>query len=693
MDRNVRFVFSSLALAVAPALVAHAQADPSDLRVQAETLMKSGQYAQALPLLDQSIKLDSASSGAASSYFSRGRCLFSLKRYPEALKDFGEVTRRRPKVAPGWYNKALTEMALPTPDYGAAVNSLTQVIQIDPKARAGEQNLKLEALDRRAECYLETKVFDKAIADLNAVIAMDGTRTSAWQNLAFAYTEIKPAQTDKAIDAYGKALAAAAPEDKYNLLLARAELYRTKQSWQPELDDLIAALKIKPNDAAVLNERASVYYRLGKFQEAVADYDAVAKLRTGPEAIEALRNKAAVLWKQKSYPATIEALTALLAKAPNDAEALKLRGAANLSLTPPNYTAAIGDYQKYVGIKSDDAAAWKDLSVAAYNSAGNPPKAGAAIDTALTAADKAIALDPNAVEPWPIKAEGLSIQGKPKDAIDSYTKYLGKKPDDPNAFDGRGRAYFNTQQWALAVADFDKVLAKTPGDADVKRLRALALAKAPGGGAAALASLKEVADSSPNDPTAWSQYGIALYKAEKYDDAGKAFTKVADLQPKGSPERLDALRNLCAAADKKAELSKSEADQKAAVAAYTRLLADAPNDAEAIGSRADLNLGLKLYKEAIADYTKLISVAPNGPEAIAAYNNRAICYLSLPTPDYKSAIADYGQVIAKQPNDPAAYNLRAIANLKLGDFKAALPDLDKYLALKPGDAGRAAEPG
>lgn len=686
MDRNVRFVFSSLALAVAPALVAHAQADPSDLRVQAETLMKSGQYAQALPLLDQSIKLDSASSSAASSYFSRGRCLFALKRYPEALKDFAEVTRRRPKVAPGWYNKALTEMALPSPDWGGAVNSLTQVIQIDPKARPGEQNLKLESLDRRAECYLETKVFDKAIADLNAVLALDSSRTSAWQNLAFAYSELKPPQTDKAIDAYGKALAAAKPEDKYNLLLARAELYRTKQAWQPELDDLVAALKIKPGDAAVLNERASVYYRMGKLQEAAADYDAVSKLRTGPEAIEALRNKAAVHWKQPNYPATIETLTALLAKAPNDAEALKLRGAANLNMKPASYSAAIADYQKYVAAKPGDAAAWKDLSVAAYNSAGNPPKAGAAIDTALNAAEKAISLDPSAVEPLLIKAESLSIQNKPKEAIDAYSKYLAKKPDDPNAFDGRGRAYFNTQQWAQAVSDFDKVLAKTPNDADVKRLRALALAKAPGGGTAALASLKEVADSSPTDPTAWSQYGIALYKAEKYDDAGKAFSKVVDLQPKGSPGRLDALRNLCAAADKKAEQSKSEADQKVAVAAYTKLLADAPNDAEAIGSRADLQLALKLYKEAIADYTKLISVAPSGPEAIAAYNNRAIAYLSLPTPDYKSAIADYGQVIAKQPNDPAAYNLRAIANLKLGDFKAAVPDLDKYLSLKPGDS-------
>ncbi len=686
MDRNVRFVFSSLVLAAAPALVAHAQADPSDLRVQADTLIKSGQLAQALPLLDQSIKLDSTSSSAASSYFSRGRCLFALKRYPDALKDFLEVTKRRPKVAPGWFNLALTQMALPAPDWGGAVAALTQVIQIDPKARPGEQNLKLEALDRRAECYLETKLFDKAIADLNAALAIDGSRASVWQNLAFAYAEVKPPQTDRAIDAYGKALAAATPDDRLSLLLARAELYRSKQAWQLELDDLSAALKIKPSDAAVLNERASVYYRLGKLQEAAIDYDAVSKLRTGPEALEALRNKAAVLLKQKSYAGAIDALTALLTKSPTDAEALKLRGASNLNLTPPNYAAALADYQKYVGIKPGDGIAWKDMCVAAYNSAGTPPKAGAAIDTALLAADKAIALDPSAIEPLLIKAEALSIQSKPKEAIDAYTRYLGKKPDDTSAFDGRGRAYFNTQQWALAVGDFDKVLAKTPSDGDVKRLRALALAKAPGGGAAAIVSLREVADANPSDPTAWNQLGIALYKAEKYDDAAKAFSKVADLQAKGTPARLDALRNLCAAADKKAEQTKSEADQKAAVAAYTKLLADAPSDADAVGSRADLHLALKLYKEAITDYTKLLTLAPKEAEALAAYNNRAICYLSLTPPDYKSAIADYGQVIAKQPADPTAYNLRAIANLKLGDFKAALPDLDRLLSLKPSDS-------
>jgi tetratricopeptide (TPR) repeat protein len=686
MNRNVRFVFSSLVLATAPALIAHAQTDPSDLRVQAETLIKNGQLAQAIPLLDQSLKLDSTSASAASSYFTRGRCLFMLKRHADALKDFIEVTKRRPKVAPGWYNRALTEMALPAPDWAGAVASLTQVIQIDPKIRPGEPNLKLEALDKRAECYIETKIFDKAIADLNAVLAIEPNRISAWQNLAFAYTEVKPPQTDRAIDAYGKALAGAGPEDKLSLLLARAELYRTKQNWQAELDDLSAALKIKPNDAAVLNERASVYYRLGKLQDAALDYDAVAKLRTGPEAIDALRNKAAVLLKQKNFAGAIDALTSLLAKSPSDADALKLRAASHLSLTPPGYASAIADYQKYLALKPGDGVAWKDLCVAAYNSAGDPPKNGPVIDTALAAAEKAIALNVPAAEPLLIKAEALSLQSKPKEAIDAYTKYLAKAPDDASALDGRGRAYFNTQQWAQAVADFDRVLAKTPSDGDVKRLRALALAKAPGGGAAALASLKEVAEANQSDPTAWNQYGIALYKADKFDDAARAFAKVADLQPKGTPARLDALRNLCAATDKKAEQSKSETDQRAAVAAYTKLLADVPSDADAVGSRADLHLALKLYREAIADYTKLLTLSPKDAEALAAHNNRAICYLSLTPPDYKSAIADYGQVIARQPTDPTAYNLRAIANLKLSDFKAAIPDLDKFLSLKPGDS-------
>lgn len=648
--------------------------------------MKDGKFAQALPLLTQSLQLDSASSGAASTYFDRGRCYYSLKKYPEALKDFAVVTERRPKVAPGWFNRAVVEMSLPAPDFGAAVNSLTQVVTINPKVRQGEPNFVLEAYDRRAEAYLELKQFDKAIADCNAALALDPARITVLQNLAFAYSEVKPQQTDRAIETYGKALSAAAPADKRDLLLARAELYRTKQAWDAELGDLTGALKLKADDAAALNERASVYYRLGKLPEAAADYDAVSKLKTGPEAATALRNKAAVLLKQKDFKSAIDALTGLLAKNPADIEALKLRGASYLNLTPPNYASAVADYQKYVSAKPTDAAAWKDLTVAAYNLAGDPPKAGPALDAALSAAAKAVALDPNASEPLLIQAEGLSIQGKPKEAIDAYTRYLAKNPTDTAGYDGRGRAYFNTQQWAQAVSDFEKVLAKTPNDADVKRLKALALAKAPGGGVAALASLKELADSNPSDPTAWSQYGVALYKADKFDDAARAFSKTADLYPKGSKDRLDALRNLTSAAAKKAELSKSDVDGQAALAAYGKLLAEAPTDAEAIASRADLNLNFKLWKEAAADYTKLLAAAPSGPEALPAYNNRAIALLNLTPPDYKGAIADYTQVIKLQPNDPVAYNLRAIAYLKLNDPKSAIPDFDKFLSLKPSDA-------
>jgi len=49
----------------------------------------------------------------------------------------------------------------------------------------------------------------------------------------------------------------------------------------------------------------------------------------------------------------------------------------------------------------------------------------------------------------------------------------------------------------------------------------------------------------------------------------------------------------------------------------------------------------------------------------------------------QQAIAHYGKSIILNPNFPQAYNNRAYTNMRLRNFKDALPDLDKAIQLKP----------
>lgn len=55
--------------------------------------------------------------------------------------------------------------------------------------------------------------------------------------------------------------------------------------------------------------------------------------------------------------------------------------------------------------------------------------------------------------------------------------------------------------------------------------------------------------------------------------------------------------------------------------------------------------------------------------------------------EWKAADADYAKVLALQPRHPEAPWLRARASLEAGNVAAALPPLDRYVALHPAHAG------
>lgn len=657
----------------------------------ARALMKEGKFADALPKLSDAIK---QRPDYAAAYQDRATCYFQLKRYAEALKDFSDLIKLKPLAPAGYFNRGLVLLNVPTPDYKAATADFSKVIELNPKASSTGQNLVLESYDKRAFCNIMLNQWQAAIADCSQVIMANPKNTNAYLNRALSYTNLTPPDNAKAIADYGAALANAANNDeKLTVYFGRAELYLKSNQTAEAIGDLTEGLKLKPDNTDAYAARAAALFQVKKFAEAIADYDKVAQLKPADSGV--FRDRAAAHMQLKAFPKAIADYSEFLKRVPNppDKEIFKYRAAAYMQIMPPNYTAAIPDYQAYLATKPNDAVAWHDLAAASFLAAGE--KDGPLLDQALSAAEKSLAIDANQADMNLVKADGFSLKAAAVmktdaaksqqlfgQAIPAYSRYIEMKKDDPAGYEGRGRAYFNVRKFAEAKSDFEAYLAKAPAtEKNRGEIEGLLANAADAGGnipaAEKIALYTKAIASNPNNPISYTNRGVAYFGQGDYDNALKDFTKAAELD--GGQE--SSLVNLASATFRKAEKTKMPADYQAAAAAYGKVLTKNPNSGDALAARADINLALKKYAEAIADYTKYLQLNPNAKELVAILTNRAASYLLLPTPDYKAAIADYTGIVTKQPTEPTAYSLRGLAYKNQKDYAAAVADLTKFLDL------------
>jgi tetratricopeptide (TPR) repeat protein len=134
------------------------------------------------------------------------------------------------------------------------------------------------AYDKRGTGYKRSNDLDRALADYNQAIAVDPAYAMAFYNRGSLYD----GKDDhaRAIADYDAAIRADANyADAYNgRCLARAEV---GSDLALALSDCNQALKLRPGDAYILDSRGFVYLRLGRFDDAIADYDTA--LKTNPK--------------------------------------------------------------------------------------------------------------------------------------------------------------------------------------------------------------------------------------------------------------------------------------------------------------------------------------------------------------------------------------------------------------------------
>jgi tetratricopeptide (TPR) repeat protein len=120
---------------------------------------------------------------------------------------------------------------------------------------------------------------------------------------------------------------------------------------------------------------------------------------------------------------------------------------------------------------------------------------------------------------------------------------------------------------------------------------------------------------------------------------------------------------------------------QAALDIYGRILAKAPNYAEAYNNRGAVLQTMKRHDEALANYDKAIALKPDYANA---HYNRGIVLKKMTRRD--EALASYDRAIALNPGHVEAHNNRGVVLQELKRYDDALTSYDKAIALKPDHA-------
>jgi tetratricopeptide (TPR) repeat protein len=268
-----------------------------------------GDYDRALRDINTAIRLDPKD---AKPYYHRGRTYWAKGDFGRAVADFDEYIKRDATYAHAFYCRGRAYKALG--DQGRAKQDYEHAVRLDSgivgyQIRQGDKHADLRFIDerqldlaiqdydgaieldptsatayaKRAFAHLNKEGADRAIEDLDRAIALDPKSTDALQSRGALYKDKQ--QYGRAVEDYTRALAALAEKpaeeariDKATVLDARCYAQSMLGQLQPALADCNEAIKLYQERSTLRRasyERAAVYLKLGLFDEAVVEYDAL----------------------------------------------------------------------------------------------------------------------------------------------------------------------------------------------------------------------------------------------------------------------------------------------------------------------------------------------------------------------------------------------------------------------------------
>ncbi len=210
------------------------------------------------------------------------------------------------------------------------------------------------------------------------------------------------------------------------------------------------ALALDPRCADALEGRAQIMHRAGRFKDAIADYDALFRIR--PATAEGLSNLGAAFEAIDLRREAMECYNRALEAAPNHAPALAAK--ALLLYDDGHAEDALSILRAVLAANPSNASAWYNCGVI-HATSGDHAEAHRSFSAAVELApDYGKALYGAAV--------ALQKLGRADEALAACNKLLGRSPSDFEARFLRGNLLFEEGRFVEALADFNAALAKNP---------------------------------------------------------------------------------------------------------------------------------------------------------------------------------------------------------------------------------------
>lgn len=352
-------------------------------------------YAHALESYDHAQKIDRTDPTV---YDDRGTVLESMGRHDEAIADFGRAIALDPHDTSAYSNRATAYVASQRPDL--AIADLTEVIRAEPaNGKAfydrGTAYERSGALDKALDDYrnavrlqpsfapasaalgrLEAKDPKAALEDLSAAIQL-APRSAALRSRALLYLSM--GQPERALPDLDQVIAndgsdAIAYADRG---VAKAKLGDIAGA----IGDYTRSLELAPA-AAIYADRGDAYAHQHRDAAALADFNSA--LTSDPQNLPALLGRASLNYAAKRLAASLDDYTRVIEADPRNALAYFKRG--NIHLDQRDFAGAFRDYSDSLELDPNQA-------VVLYNRAIAAQHLGLAKDAARDHR-RALALDP-----------------------------------------------------------------------------------------------------------------------------------------------------------------------------------------------------------------------------------------------------------------------------------------------------------
>ena len=406
-------------------------------------------------------------------YATRANFYKAADNKSRAIEDYNWAIELAPNDAFNYEQRA--EFYKDAENYAKAIEDYTKAINLS--ARNAETDAAALSLfyTSRAECYTELNDYERSAADYSEAIRINPSEATNYGMRAMMYTQLE--DYDRAIADYDKAIELEAKRevkflDLTGLYTANRESLVKKRDMQRtlalknEIDKYTALIAENPS-VVNYNKRGIVYYKLGEYEKALADFSSAIELSSTNKIL--FSNRGDCYRNLKDYPRAIEDYTRSINIDPNYQQVYFWRAWTYNELK--DYQSAVKDLEKLLELNPN-------YSSAAYNNLAFSYAGLGEYDRALSNCERALEIDPdnksaeknrkqliekiNDVSFLIELAKTHGMAEKYTLAEQEISRVIELEPENQNALFLHGLIYFQLEEFQNALNEFNKLLELAP---------------------------------------------------------------------------------------------------------------------------------------------------------------------------------------------------------------------------------------